>query len=54
MIISNSDVRPGTDLAYYFSDWIWAEGRSTDFMKSMLIFFDGIALSSTGTSITSD
>jgi hypothetical protein len=33
----------GKDLAYYYSNWIWPDG-SIDFMKSMLLFFDGIAL----------
>lgn len=31
------------DLAYYYSDWIWPQ-ESTDRMKSLLLFFDGLAL----------
>ena len=31
------------DLGYYYTDWIWQD-RSTDFMKSMLLFFDGLTL----------
>ncbi len=31
------------DLAYYYADWIWPTA-SSDQMKSMLLFFDGIAL----------
>jgi hypothetical protein len=31
------------DYAYYASDWIWPTGQS-DLMKSMLLFFDGIAM----------
>lgn len=34
---------PTTDLGYYFSGWIW-EQTSSNFMKSMLLFFDGLAL----------
>jgi hypothetical protein len=41
--VFNSDGSPVTDLGYYFSGWIW-EGASTNFMKSMLLFFDGLAL----------
>jgi hypothetical protein len=37
------DSSPVTDLGYYFTDWIW-ESNSTDFMKSMLLFFDGLTL----------
>jgi hypothetical protein len=33
----------GSDFAYYFGDWIWPE-QSSDLMKSMLLFFDGITL----------
>ena len=43
MSTSDSTVPPGTDLAYFFSDWIWREG-STNLMKSMLLFFDGLTL----------
>jgi hypothetical protein len=31
------------NLGYYYTDWIWQD-RSTDFMKSMLLFFDGLTL----------
>jgi hypothetical protein len=34
---------PVKDLGYYFTDWIWQSG-SIDFMKSMLLFFDGLTL----------
>jgi hypothetical protein len=40
---SDSGVPSVTDLGYYYSDWIWGE-RSINFMKSMLLFFDGLAL----------
>jgi hypothetical protein len=40
---SNADASPVRDLGYYFTDWIW-ERKSIDFMKSMLIFFDGLTL----------
>lgn len=33
-----------SEFAYYYTDWIWPRG-STDFIKSMLLFFDGMALS---------
>src|SRR5215467_2545728 len=33
----------GKDFGYYVSDWIWPPDR-TDLMKSMLLFFDGLAL----------
>lgn len=38
------EIPPVTDLGYYFTDWIWRAG-STDFMKSMLLLFDGLTLS---------
>ena len=31
------------DLAYYYADWIWPPA-SSDWMKSLLLFFDGLAL----------
>jgi hypothetical protein len=31
------------DFAYYYADWIWPSD-STDLMKSLLLFFDGITL----------
>ncbi len=31
------------DLAYYYTDWIWSSA-SSDWMKSLLLFFDGVAL----------
>ena len=34
---------PAKDFAYYASGWIWPK-RQSDLMKSMLLFFDGIAL----------
>jgi hypothetical protein len=34
---------PVRNLGYYYTDWIWRSG-SIDFMKSMLLFFDGLAL----------
>jgi hypothetical protein len=37
-------LKSATDLGYYFSDWIW-DRESSDFMKSMLLFFDGLTLS---------
>ena len=39
----DNDIAGAAEYAYYFSDWIWS-GGSTDFMKSMLLFFDGLAL----------
>lgn len=33
----------GSDFAYYFGDWIWPD-QSSDLMKSMLLFFDGITV----------
>jgi hypothetical protein len=38
-----TEVTPVTDLGYYYSDWIWRP-QSTDLMKSMLLFFDGLTL----------
>ena len=43
MHASTTHASPVTDLGYYFSDWIW-RGESSVFMKSMLLFFDGLAL----------
>jgi hypothetical protein len=40
---SSADASPVRDLGYYFTDWIW-ERSSIDFMKSMLLFFDGLTL----------
>ena len=41
--LPNSDASPPTDLGYYYTDWIWQPG-SIDFIKSMLLFFDGLTL----------
>ncbi len=41
--ISGRDATSGKEFAYYFSDRIWRH-ESIYFMKSMLLFFDGIAL----------
>jgi hypothetical protein len=38
-----SEVAPTKDYAYYASGWIWPR-RQNDLVKSMLLFFDGIAL----------
>src|SRR5690348_13669217 len=40
---SGASDSPVRDLGYYFTDWIWQSG-SIDFMKSMLLFFDGLTL----------
>jgi hypothetical protein len=32
------------EFAYYYGDWIWNE-ELTGWVKSLLLFFDGIALS---------
>lgn len=41
--MSMPEAVPANDYAYYVSDWIWPDTRS-DLMKSMLLFFHGIAL----------
>jgi transcriptional regulator with XRE-family HTH domain len=38
---SRESVRP--EFAHYYGDWIWTE-KQTDWIKSLLLFFDGIAL----------